>query len=267
MKYLQELKYLRKVQTKRFDEIRECEFRVLKVNKLPSGKRFYSARGKGDKKFRYLGDENNIIVKTIKEQRYLERSLSRIDININSLEQALSKISRTDYDSVNKSLPGIYRDPDVNSLVWRDPAAIKWKEAAENRKSRYGIYKPEELDVETDDGNFVRSKSEGMIYNELLSKGITFVYELPLEIEGKVVFPDFTLLSEIDYKTEIRIEHQGMMMDDYYRNRFFEKVFLYWRNGYIQGVNMFYTFDTAKGGFNKFPIKDIIRTRIRPTSV
>ena len=262
--YLKELKQLREIQVKRFEEIKDCDYRVLKVKRRSSGKKYYSAKGKGENSYRYLGCEDSNLVKTVKECVYLEKSIPLIEENISCMERALSRMKRTDYDSINLSLPQVYRGADAASLTWKAPAAIRWKEAAEKKKARYRVFKPEELVIGTDDGNYVRSKSEAMIYNELLSKGVTFVYELPLEIEGKVIFPDFTILSEMDFRTIIIIEHQGMMGNEHYRNRFFEKFHLYWRNGYVQGVNIFFTFDSADGGFDKTPFKDIIRTRIKP---
>ena len=91
-----------------------------------------------------------------------------------------------------------------------------------------------------------------MIYNELLSKGVTFIYEMPFNLGGRTVYPDFVLLSEIDYRTEIIIEHQGLMSNEVYRKRFNDKLYNYLCNGYVQGINIFYTFDTINGGFDKW---------------
>ena len=115
----------------------------------------------------------------------------------------------------------------------------------------------------TEDGNKVRSKSEGMIYNYLLSRGVAFVYELPMRLRGRTIVPDFTILSEIDCKTEIIIEHQGMMDVDTYRGRFADKVHRYIREGFTPGVDLFFTFDNADGGLDMRPIEDIVRNHIK----
>ena len=138
------------------------------------------------------------------------------------------------------------------------------KKKAESYKARFEPYKPEQLIVKTIDNTYVRSKSEGMIYNLLLSLGITFVYELPLKTKTRLFLPDFTILSEIDYETEIIIEHLGMMSQTYYRNKNFNKLMDYMKEGYLQGVNIFYTFDYLDGGVDLSPIFDIISIKIRP---
>ncbi len=76
-------------------------------------------------------------------------------------------------------------------------------------------------------------------------------------------WPDFTILSETDYKAEILLEHQGMMDSQYYRDRFFEKQYEYWKAGYIQGVNIFYTFDGPGGSLSLSPVDDMIRNVVR----
>ena len=40
-------------------------------------------------------------------------------------------------------------------------------------------------------------------------------------------------------------------------------IYKYLKNGYIQGLNIFYTFDGLDGGFDKSPIENILRTKIR----
>ena len=54
-----------------------------------------------------------------------------------------------------------------------------------------------------------------------------------------------------------------MMHDDYYRKRFSEKVYRYIQDGYVPGVNLFLTFDSRGGGFDKTPIEDIVRNKIK----
>ena len=110
----------------------------------------------------------------------------------------------------------------------------------------------------------VRSKSEALIYNFLLEAGYTFVYELPLKGTHRTFFPDFTILSEIDYKTEIRIEHQGMYGKDDYRDRSEAREYDYWSNGFLPGRDVYFTFDDNKGGCDIGPIAEILKSRVRP---
>jgi hypothetical protein len=54
-----------------------------------------------------------------------------------------------------------------------------------------------------------------------------------------------------------------MMDQTYYRNRFNEKMYDYWRAGYVQGINIFYTFDLPNGAVALRPVEDVIRNAVR----
>ena len=250
-------------QLDRLKEISDCEKFQLKRKQSTCGNWLYCAINKENKQQSYLGKDEVAMVAAIKEYRYLNQSTRIINRNIEILSKALESLKEDDYDSINSLLPETYRNPVIKGMCSGCDKTAGWKEKAEALKARYEIYRPEELTITTDDGNLVRSKSEGLIYNYLLSAGVTFIYELPMKLRTGTMWPDFTLLSEQDYKTEIIIEHQGMMGYDFYRKSFADKVFKYIQEGYVQGQNIFYTFDSADGGLDITPVKDILRSKIK----
>ena len=260
--YLEELKTTRNAQTAKLKELEKYRGLFLRGKRSSSGKWYFSAHKSSSPRHKYLGGADNEEVRKIKELRFIDTYLNRIDNNIDLIQNTLNKIQNTDYGSINESLPVNYKNPRLSTTASSNKAAL-WKERAEGLKEKHGLFRAHELKVTVNDGNKVRSKSEGMIYNYLLSVNATFVYELPLLIEGKTIFPDFTVLSEKgDYK-EIIIEHQGLMGDDYYRKRFSDKVYLYLRNGYVPGINILYTFDTSDGGLDITPVVDLVRNHIK----
>ena len=258
-----DMKSRKQVQLNRIEELSEYSKYRLQRKKSSNGTWHYTSVCRGEGSRLYLGSDNSDAVIAIKEYCYLNKSLKVINKNLKALEDSLAQMEETDYDHINSLLPDTYRNPKIQGLCSGNKKALQWKEKAEALKARHEIYKPEELTVTTDDGNKVRSKSEGMIYNYLLSAGVAFVYELPMKLRNGMVWPDFTLLSEQDYSTEIIIEHQGLMGNDYYRKRFGDKVYKYIQEGYVQGDNIFLTFDSADGGLDITPIKDIVRNKIK----
>lgn len=262
--YLMELRDLKAVQSKRRNEIVSKKDIRLKRRRASNDRWYYYGHRAGDSKLKFMGSDGDNLINEIKEIRYLDKSLEIVCRNIDVVENALKKMSGTDYDSVNAMLPETYRDARIGLTEGGKATARKWKESAEAFKATRDVYRPEDLKVRTDDGSMVRSKSEGMIYNYLLSIGVNFVYELPMRINNRFVVPDFTILSEVNNKTEIIIEHQGMMDNEYYRNKFGEKVYMYLKAGFVQGQNIFYTFDNSDGGFDKRPIEMIVRNSVRP---
>ena len=259
--YLKDLETIRDAQEKRAYELEKYRNCFLRGKTFAKGKTYYSVRKKGGSRHKYLGSDNNDEVRNIKELRYVDDYLERIDNNIGLVKTLINEIQMTGYDSINETLPKVYSNPHIGSVTFRNNKRL-WKERAEALKSRYEIYKPHELNKRTNDGNFVRSKSEAMIYNYLLSVDAAFIYELPTKIDGKLLVPDFTILSDIDTSSEIIIEHQGMMDSEFYRNRFAEKVYHYLRAGFVQGINIFFTFDDLNGGFDIIPIEDIVRNSV-----
>lgn len=243
---------------------------LLKEKKKASGRAYYTyyKRGQpsGKAKTKYAGSSYSERVLRIKEVHHLKKLLGVLAKDIELLKCVSQTLEIIDADHINELLPALYRAYNFQEEMSPNRIAAEWKRSREAYKASFPPYRPEELTVPTYDGTMVRSKSEALIYNFLSSLGITFVYELPLETKIKTFYPDFTILSEVDYRSIYRIEHQGMMDDPVYSERFRNKVCDYLRAGYVQGINIFYTFDFYRGGVDMDPILDIIRLKIRPVA-
>ncbi|MBQ7063762.1 MAG: hypothetical protein IJM90_02555 [Firmicutes bacterium] len=88
----------------------------------------------------------------------------------------------------------------------RRRSLAKWI-ASRKRSPGYNIY--------TMHGDFVRSKSEAMISDFLMSEGIQFCYEKPLRLlDGSIIRPDFSM----ELALECWWEHQGKTEEGYNRS-------------------------------------------------
>ena len=255
-------------QRARLSSLKEYDGLLLKEKKRSSGRTYYtfykSGNPYGKAKYKYAGSSSSERVLRIKEVHHIKKLMTILAKDINLLKCVLQKLEEIDADHINELLPAVYQAYDFQQDISPNRIAYEWKRSREAYKATFPPYHPEELTVPTYDGTKVRSKSEALIYNFLIRLGITFVYELPLETKVKTFYPDFTILSEIDYRSIYRIEHQGMMNDAGYSERFKNRVCDYLRAGYVQGINIFYTFDFFYGGVDMDPILDIIRLKIRP---
>jgi len=83
------------------------------------------------------------------------------------------------------------------------------------------------------DGKMLRSKSELLIYEKLLSKRLDPLYEKSLIINGQMRLPDFTII-DADSDLTYYWEHWGMMHVESYRKRREEKIEWYKANGILQ---------------------------------
>lgn len=80
----------------------------------------------------------------------------------------------------------------------------------------------------TDNGEFVRSKSELIIANELFKAGVPYRYEFPVIMTEtkKQLRPDFFCLN-VRTRQQFVWEHFGMMQNGDYQDKAFEKIMLY----------------------------------------
>lgn len=255
-------------QQQRLDSLKKYDGLLLKEKKESNGRAYYSSykSGSSNRKpnFKYVGSSNSEEVLRIKEVHHLKKLLAVLGKDISLLTYIMNRLEDINAAHINELLPAVYKASDFQQEMSLNRIAAEWKKSREAYKASFPPYRPEELNVPTYDRKMVRSKSEAIIYNFLLRLGVTFVYELPLETKIKTFYPDFTILSEIDYRSIYRIEHQGMMDNEEYCERFKKKVRDYLRAGYVQGVNIFYTFDLTDGGVDVQPIMDIIQLKIRP---
>lgn len=287
--YVNYLEVVQNNQKKRLDDLKDYDSIRLKVMIRPSGKRYYYRKvekpataiidesgpeltsephTKRRDSYKYLGTESCEEVSLIKEANYYTESLETIGSNLKACRKLLDTFRLTDYDSVNAAMSIAYKDAKLQiANSSRSYEAASWKAEKEAYKDSCGPWYPEGLKVTTADRKKVRSKSEGMIYNQLFWQNLTFVYELPITLPcGITRHPDFTLLSEIDWRSIVLIDHEGMYGFEKDRKRYERDMYMYWQNGFIPGVNIFYTFDDPSGGFDISTIQNVIDTRIRPKS-
>ena len=104
----------------------------------------------------------------------------------------------------------------------------------------------------------VRSKSEKIIADMLYHKNIPYKYECPVNLKGLgTIYPDFTCLRLTDRKT-ILWEHLGMMTDPIYCQKAMKKIDIYSKNGFIQGRDIIYTFESEKYSLNTMSVENLI---------
>lgn len=109
---------------------------------------------------------------------------------------------------------------------------------------------PVELDLESKNGEFMRSKSELILADLFHDYNIKYKYEKELNLKNKVtVYPDFTFLGK-DLK-EIYWEHFGKMNDLKYINTFIYKMIHYEKNNIKLWENLIVTFEGEGIKFNK----------------
>ena len=244
----------------------------LKRNSAKQSKHcYYDAILPGSKKGSYLGNESNETVLNVKRYRYAKKAVEIIETDIEVLDHLIRSYVSPDYSNINSRLPATYRtdltadDSDESFSAALPPEAIKWMQALRKEKEQYPPYKPEQLKYEALDGTKMRSLGEVIIANFLLMAGIPFVYEVPMKINGELVLPDFRILSLIDLKTVITIEHQGMIFTEEYPLKYIRSLRLYLQSDLVINQDLFFTFSDKKGRFDIRQLTSIIRQFVKPS--
>lgn len=113
-------------------------------------------------------------------------------------------------------------------------------------------------------GEAVRSKSEVIIANLLHSKGINYRYEEPLDVGGRIKYPDFTIEDD-DVGERYYWEHLGMLSDPEYRQRWNQKLDWLMSHGILPLENgggpegtLITTEDTVEGGIDSEVVASLI---------
>lgn len=144
--------------------------------------------------------------------------------------------------------------PQASILAQRNSNMFEQLVARENKSS---IPYVEDLIHRTKNPNLmVRSKSEVIIANELISADIKFKYEEMFNRDGHQCLPDFTF---VDLSDEIIIwEHLGMLTIPEYKTSWEKKLKFYNSIGFIEGENLFTTHDHENGSIDTTEILKVI---------
>ena len=240
-----------------------------RIRTLKSGVSYYIATISGKPGKRYLGNDRHPDVINVKRLQYAKEAADVLCKNIQLLEMLTDNYTDTDYATINSKLPVTYRTdiskgPSDTIKASFPEEAIKWKESLEQEKAKHPPYKPEQLKHPALDGTMMTSKSEVIIANIMIMAGIPFVYEVPMFIDGQMLLPDFRILSLIDLKTVIIIEHQGMVFVDDYADKFIRSLKLYLKSEWTPNNNLFFTFDNAKETLDVRQVMSVLRKHISP---
>lgn len=254
------LKHAREQYVRRKDLCHGLESVHLKKVSRKNGKVYYYEKRMKKGKYAYVGTKDSQYVKKVCEARYLNEAIHRIDQNINLINRCMQGFLPYDMYAVNESLPLAYR---INVL----PASQAYRREGDAWLARrlafqkeYPENYPERKTELTSDGIYVKTISEVVLYERFKAAGLYQIYELPLVLSdyGPAMYPDITILSPLDMKTEILVEYVGRLDLPKYREDFAKKLGRYIANGYKPGKNLFFIFSDKDGHIDSYQINRVI---------
>lgn len=119
---------------------------------------------------------------------------------------------------------------------------------------------PKEL--ENENGEQFRSKSETIIAEKLKNNKIPYIYEYPLKLKnGKTIYPDFYILNKRTRETYY-YEHFGMMDDPEYCINALRKIDDYARNEIHIGQKLLVTFEAIEKPLSIKTLEELIKNNL-----
>lgn len=247
------LKSILREEKKRLEELMEKS--ICQMKNLPEGTlrvsvdkgypRYYRCQ-EGDKVGNYIRKQDKEIAQKLAQKEYNSKVLQLIQKRLKQIENIIK-----DYedDEVEKCFYGEHAAKQKLIVpveqTWQDKLK-DWQEKGYVGKG----FQDNTMEIYTQRGERVRSKSEKILADYFYYHGIPYKYECPLLLRGYgVIYPDFTFLSPKS-RQEMYWEHNGMMDDAVYAQKAVKKIELYEKNGIFPGERLILTFETGQTTLN-----------------
>ena len=238
------------------------------LKKAPGGK-IYMRRQKGKYPQYYFKDpasgaeeyirkQETSRIQALFQKEYDQKCLSSVTENLNELDRFMKRMNPENFEDLYEFMPAGQKEWVQPVIVPDEIFARDWQRKMEEKKAGIPSAYPLTGEIVTENGEWVRSKSEKIIADKLRKKGIPYVYEVPLKLKGLgTVYPDFAVLDLLKRRT-VWFEHFGRMDDPQYCQKALNKIQAYAMNGYWFGDGLLYTFETAETPLNTAFLDKII---------
>ncbi len=221
-------------------ELKKLNFPKESIYVAARGNSFQFYLREADEAMKYLSIKEKDRVADIVKVEYYNKLKKRLEKRINSINRCIRDLEETEpskvYEMLGKGKRRMIEPIEPTNEQFR----AEWEACEYHGKEFWD----DGVEIYTDKGERVRSKSEKIIADKLYKENIAYRYEYPLEIPGGgIIYPDFTILDE-KKRRNIILEHFGLMDNDEYANNAISKMQLYDREGYVLGDNFFCTMET-----------------------
>lgn len=215
---------------------------------------YYHRKSPKEKSGTYIKKRNMDLAKALAQKEYDMTVLKQIKTEKRIIERFLM-----DFDEAG--MGNLFSEEICQRKMLITPVAMndedyvcQWKTIEYDKKS-VNVEKEEYI---TENGEYVRSKSEILIANALKQNGIPYRYEYPFQLyDGRIRHPDFCALNVRERKTYYW-EHCGKVGDEEYGDYISRKMNDYVRSGLIPGKDLIITMESKNAPVNMNTVQGII---------
>lgn len=231
------------------------------LKKFPVGRIFCTRNGKWFKWYRSDGHDQFYIPKRerhLAEQLAAKKYLTYLVEDLKQEEKAIDFYLRHHNSNSSQAQHMLTEMPEYQELLspYFTPLSqelSEWMNSSYNRNPKY----PEQLVHKASQGKWVRSKSEVLIDMALYTNKIPFRYECELQLNGVIIYPDFTIrhpkTGQVYYW-----EHFGKMDDASYSRGTGLKLQQYIANGIIPSIHLITTYETKNNPLSMEQIERVV---------
>lgn len=228
---------------------------------LPDGKLVCASNGKWKKWYHstkqgtmYLPKKNRKLAEDLAYKKYVQLQLE----NLNCEKEAINSYLNHHDSNARQKEEELFYSPDFHSLLQARLTPLSeelqtWMTMPYDKNANH----PENLNNKAYSGNMVRSKSEVLIDMFLFKNKIPFRYECLLELDGIMMYPDFTIRHPKTGET-FYWEHFGLMDNPTYSKNACSKLQHYISSGIIPSIQLITTYETKDNPLSAEKVEKIV---------
>ena len=231
---------------------------TMRLSKTKNYLQYYHCT-KDNKLGKYIPKGNAVLVQMLAQKAYDEKVLAIAERN----KKIVSKFSK---QYKKDEIEQVFRKEHPERQKFIQPVEKPWEEMLDEWKNI--PYQSKGFDdnmsvILTNRGERVRSKTEKIMADHFLHRGLEYKYECPLYISGYgYLYPDFTFLSAKTGK-EMYWEHFGLVEDPTYARAMVKKINTYQDHGIFLGERLIVSFETEQVSLNSKRLDQLIQKYLR----
>lgn len=235
-----------------------------KIDQLPEGKLICARNGKYIRWFwsdghtkKSISKKNRCLAEQLASKKYYSLLLEDLLNEKEAIQLYLNKHQK----GTGKAEKLLIEESEYKNLLSSHFKSLSeelsiWMNSPYEQSKKY----PEGLVYKGMSGNMLRSKSEVIIDMHLCMNKIPYRYEAALNLNGIVIYPDFTIRHPKTGKTYYW-EHFGMADNIQYARNAGNKLQLYMENRIVPSIQLITTFETKDHPLDSKTVEQIIQQR------
>ena len=249
-------KYLQNLIHVKTQELKSAPEGVLRANPRKNTVEFYLRTAETNPNGKYLSKKSEKkLIHALAQKEYNKRIIKASENEEKFLNKLISLYEQNEtVENQFNRMPEAKQGEIIPVFLPDRMFVEKWEE-----KTYDGLDFTEQTpEYYSDKNERMRSKSEVIIGNLLNKHQIPYRYECPLDLGGKTVYPDFTIMN-VRLRKEMYWEHLGLLEDPDYQEKNIAKILRYETYGYFPGDRLIITMETSKQPLNMKLILQVIK--------